>query len=453
MNTVRMWWLLHQRSRREASAATRFTGVLAVIAFAATSAVALVVVGGLQAFIRRGGDPSVMPADAGIRSFYVILAWIAVFLLLVPLSTLGAAAARLAMARRDERLAILRLVGATRTQVSALTLADAGMQAGLGAVLGIGGYLAVLPVLSLLSFQGRALTVTELWVGLPLLAATLAAVVAVALVSALSSLQRVSISPLGVAARTTMPLLSVFRLSVLVLVSVGGLVAFNVLGSVAGMIGVVIAAGFVALGLATLNLIGPFILQVVGRITAALARRTETLLAGRRLAADPKAAWRSVSGVGLAAFIAGVVSLVGMFAGESAGDPAGQILISDLVTGGLLTLAIAGVLAAVSTGVMQAGRLIDQRQEYRNLVLVGAELRVLSRARHRETLIPLVAALGTATGSVLIVVVPMIGMSAYLNPAVLASYALSILGVGAIVMVGAWASGFVARGLTADLHA
>lgn len=452
MNTARLWWLLHQRSRRDSSAATRFTGVLAVIAFAATSAVALVVVGGLQAFIRRGADPSIMPADAGIRSFYVILAWIAVFLLLVPLSTLGAAAARLAMARRDERLAALRLVGATRTQVSAMTLADAGVQAAVGALLGIGGYLAVLPVLTMLSFQGRALTVAELWVGVPLLAATLAAVVVVALVSAMSSLQRVSISPLGVAARTTRPRLSVFRLSVLALASIGGVVAFNVLGSVAGMIGVVIAAGFVALGLAALNLIGPFVLQVVGRITAALARRSETLLAGRRLAADPKAAWRGVSGVGLAAFIAGVVSLVGMFDAEPANNPSGQILVADLVTGGLLTLVIAGVLAAVSTGVMQAGRLIDQRQEYRNLVLAGAQASVLSRARQRETLIPLVAALGTATGSVLIVVVPMIGMSAYLNPMVLLSYALSIAGVAAIVMIGAWASGFVARGLTADLH-
>jgi hypothetical protein len=453
MNTAGLWWLLQQRSRRETSAATRFTGVLAVSAFAATSAVALVVVGGLQAFIRRGADPTVMPSDPGIREFYVILAWIAVFLLLVPLSTLGAAAARLAMARRDERLAALRLAGATRGQVSALTLADSGVQAGLGAVLGIGGYLAVLPALTLLSFEDRALSVAELWVGLPLLLVTVVAVVAVALLSALSSLQRVSITPLGVAARTSRPLLSAFRLVVLGLVSIGGVVAFNVLGSVAGMIGVVIAAGFVALGLATLNVIGPFVLQLVGRITAAVARRPETLLAGRRLVADPKAAWRSVSGVGLAAFIAGVVALVGMFAGESANNSADQILVADLVTGGLLTLAIAGVLAAVSTGVMQAGRLIDQRQEYRNLVLAGAELRVLSRARQRETLIPLVAALGTATGSVLIVVVPMIGMSAYLNPAVLMSYALSVLGVAAIVMVGAWASGFVARGLTADLRA
>ncbi|HAM43487.1 MAG TPA: hypothetical protein DCM67_00475 [Propionibacteriaceae bacterium] len=452
MSTARLWWLLQQRSRREKSAATRFTGVLAVIAFAATSAVALVVVGGLQAFIRRGADPTLLPSDPGVGGFYVILAWIAVFLLLVPLSTLGAAAARLAMARRDERLAALRLVGATRTQVGALTLADAGLQAGLGAVLGIVGYLAALPALSLLSFEGRALSVAELWVGLPLLLATIAAVVAVALISALSSLQRVSITPLGVAARASMPLLSAFRLVVLGLVSIGGVVAFNVLGSVAGMIGIVIAAGFVALGLATMNLIGPFVLQLVGRITAALARRPETLLAGRRLAADPKAAWRSVGGVGLAAFIAGVVSLVGMFAEDPASGSSDQLLVTDLVTGGLLTLVIAGVLAAVSTGVMQAGRLIDQRQEYRNLVLAGAEVRMLSRARTRETVIPLVAALGTATGSVLIVVVPMIGMSAYLNPAVLMNYALSVLGVAAVVMVGAWASGFVARGLTADLR-
>lgn len=450
MNTAQLWLLLRQRSGGEKSSATRFTGTLAVIAFAVTSAVALVVVGGLQAFIRRSSDASLALPD-GVGGLYVMLAATAVLLLLVPLSTLGAAAARLAMARRDERLAALRLVGATRSQVGMLTVIDAGLQAGVGAVLGIVGYAATVPGLSLLSFEGRRLGVAELWVGLPLLLITIVAVVTVALLSALSSLQRVSITPLGVAARATKPALSVFRVSVLVLASVGGVVAFNLGGGLFGMAALLVVAGFVALGLAAMNLIGPLVLQVVGRITAALARRPETLLAGRRLVADPKAAWRSVGGVGLAAFIAGVVSLAGMFSQESAGDASEQILVTDLVTGGLLTLAIAGVLAAVSTGVMQAGRLIDQRQEYRNLVLAGAELRVLDRARHRETLIPLVAALGTATGSVLIVMVPLIGMAAYLNPAVLLSYALSILAVAALVMVGAWASGFVARGLTADL--
>ncbi|MEK8226302.1 hypothetical protein NKG05_09895 [Oerskovia sp. M15] len=42
-------------------------------------------------------------------------------------------------------------------------------------------------------------------------------------------------------------------------------------------------------------------------------------------------------------------------------DPAEAQFLGDLTTGGFLTLAIAGVLAAVSTGVMQAGRVIDQR--------------------------------------------------------------------------------------------
>lgn len=450
MNTAQLWMLLHQRSRGEKSSATRFTATLAVIAFAATSAVALIVVGGLQAFIRRSTDPSLALPD-GLGGFYVMLAATAVLLLLVPLSTLGAAAARLAMARRDERLAALRLVGATRSQVSLLTLTDAGLQASFGAVLGIGGYVAALPVLSLLSFEGRRLSVAELWVGVPLLLITILAVVAVALLSALSSLQRVSITPLGVAARATKPTLSVFRVSVLVLASVGAVVAFNLGGNLIGMAAVLVVAGFVALGLAGLNLIGPLVLQVVGRITSALARRPETLLAGRRLVADPKAAWRSVGGVGLATFIAGVVSLVGMFDQSSSPDASNQVLVIDLVTGGVLTLVIAGVLAAVSTGVMQAGRLIDQRQEYRNLVLAGASPAVLGRARLRETAIPLVASVGTATASMLVIMVPMLGLGSFTGPLTLGLYLGSVAVVVTLVMVAAGATGVVARGLTADL--
>ncbi|MEE9965873.1 MAG: hypothetical protein K4304_12385 [Propionicimonas sp.] len=450
MNTAKLWWLLRERSRGEKSAATRFTGTLAVIAFAATSALALVVVGGLQAFVRRAADPS-LALPEGMGGFYVVLAIIAVLLLVVPLSTLGAAAARLAMARRDERLAALRLAGATRFQVSWLTLADAGLQAGIGAVVGIAGYALLLPVLTFLSFEGRRLSVAELWVGVPSLMLTIVAVVVVALLSALASLQRVSITPLGVAAHASKPKLSVFRVAALVLASAGAVLAFNLGGGVFGMAAILVVGGFVALGMAALNLIGPLVLQVVGRSTAALARRPATLLAGRRLAADPKAAWRSVGGVGLATFIAGVVSLVGMFSGVQPTDTGEQILFTDLVTGGLLTLVIAGALSAVSTGVMQAGRLIDQRQEYRNLVLAGADVAVLGRARLRETLIPLVAAVGTSTLAMLAMMVPLLGTTAFTGATTLALYLGSVAGVSALVLLSAAATGAVARGLTADL--
>src|SRR5699024_12282115 len=115
------------------------------------------------------------------------------------LSTLGAAPARLAMARRDERLAALRLAGATTRQVSALTLFEACSQALLGALIGVAGYFALIPIVQLVEFQQHPFSYAELllpWWALPLAAV---GVVAVAAVSAGSSLRKVSISPLGVA--------------------------------------------------------------------------------------------------------------------------------------------------------------------------------------------------------------------------------------------------------------
>ncbi|MBA3019865.1 hypothetical protein [Propionicimonas sp.] len=449
MNSIQLWLLLRKRTQADRSASARFTSVLAVIAFAATSAVSLVVVGGLLAFIRRWQAGLAVGDTTPL--VYVMLAGFAVLLLLVPLATLGAAAARLAMARRDARLAALRLAGATTGQVSTITLLDAGLQAATGSLIGVLGYLAVLPLVTTLSFQGRQLGLAELWVGFPLLGATVLGVAAVGLVSAASSLQRVVITPLGVAARTTRPKLSIGRLVFLVAAAAGAFLSINLMGSLVGLFVLLVFGGFVALAMAVLNLIGPLVLQIVGRITASRARTAATLLAGRRIADDPKAAWRSVGGVAIATFIAGLTSLIGLFGGLNSVNEEERVLVVDLTTGGLLTLVIAGVLAAVSTGVMQAGRLIDQRQEYRNLVLAGTDTKTLDRARLRETSIPLLAALGTATVSMLVVMVPVVGTSAFVVPEVVVLFVGSVLGTAALVMSGAWATGFVARGLTADL--
>ncbi|TGO05405.1 hypothetical protein [Serinibacter arcticus] len=444
MTTLRLWFLLRRRSSGRSDPAG-LTGVLAVIAFAVTTAIALVVVGGLAAFVQRALAPGASDDDGT----YVFLAGFATLLLLVPLSTLGGAAARLAVARRDARLAALRLAGATTGQVAALTVLDAGVQAVLGAVVGVAGYGALLPLVARLSFQDRTFDVAELWVGLPGLLAAIGAVVVIALASAVSSLGRVAITPLGVAARTTPPGLRVIRLAALVVAVVGVVVANAALSGGAGTIMLVVLMAMVAAGMATLNVVGPFVLGLVGRLTARGARRPATLLAGRRIVDDPRGAWRSVGGVALATFIAGITAVASLFGADGGGGEQ-EVLVRDIGTGGLLTLAIAGIVAGVSTGVMQAGRVIDQRQAYRNLVLAGTDTRVLDAARFRETLIPLLAAAGTAAVSMLVIIAPLLGLSTFAQPQVLVQYVLSVLAAGGLVLLGAAASTPVARRMVAQ---
>src|SRR5690625_7377303 len=74
-------------------------------------------------------------------------------------------------------------------------------------------------------------------------------------------------------------------------------------------------------------------------------------------------------------------------------------------------LAIAGTLAAVSTGVMGAGRIIDQRGQYRALRMAGTEVAVLHRARWRQIMLPLVAAVVIAIAAAMLFIIPALGFA------------------------------------------
>ena len=410
--------------------------LLAVLAFAVTTALALSVLGGLLGFIGRAAVP--VPAGAvNDTAFYVVLAWIAVVLLVVPLAALGGAAARLGVSRRDARLATLRLLGVTPREVVALTVVETAVQGLVGAALGAVGYGALLPVWTRIPFQGRAFGIDELWVGWPALGLALLAVPLLAAVSGAASLRRVVVSPLGVARRTTPPGLRWVR----ALAVLAAVVAFMVLANVAGMLGpgiaVLVLLGALAAVFGTLNLVGPWTLAMVGRLMARLARRPATLLAARRLLDDPRAAWRVVGGLGLAAFVAGVLSVLpSLVAADMAGDPAGALLAQDLMTGGLLTLAIAFVLAATSAGIASAASVLDRRREYALQQLAGVPVELFDSVRRREALVPLGFVLATSVTVALVVQVPFVGMIGPLQPVGLVMIA-GCLGVGTVLLLAA----------------
>src|SRR5699024_4283294 len=128
-----------------------------------------------------------------------------------------------------------------------------------------------------------------------------------------------------------------------------------------------------------------------------------------------------------------------------ASTPEDARLFSDMATGGFLTLTIAGVVAAVSTGVMQAGRVIDRREEYRALRLAGTDLRAPDRARAREAAVPLAAGVTIATGASLIFLLPALGVGVVTSPAVVLQFVVSVAGACALVLLGSLASRGVVR--------
>ncbi|MGW0610458.1 FtsX-like permease family protein [Streptomyces sp. NPDC002788] len=259
----------------------------------------------------------------GTGRMYEFLARLATVLVIVPLLVLGASAARLSVSRRDQRLAALRLIGATPGRIAGLTAAEALLTGTAGALLGAVGYAVLLPVAASLPLAGGAWYTADLWIGaLPLLAVT-AGVVALVVVSALAGLRQVVVGPLGVARRSRSRGASAVRAVVFVAVVAGYGWITKKYGSDDSMALYAFAAVFLALAV-----IGPWVVRLLGRIVTARAKRPATLLAGRRLLDDPKAAWRIVSGLTLAGFVAGFFALLTLDAAPPWGGRPDQLAIA-----------------------------------------------------------------------------------------------------------------------------
>ncbi|MDF5752263.1 ABC transporter permease [Spongiactinospora sp. TRM90649] len=253
---------------------------------------------------------------------YQILALIATVLVVVPLLVFGGAAARLTVARRDQRLAALRLVGATPGQVVAMTVAEAVVVASAGAAAGLAVYGLTMPLLAMIPVGGGGWYTADLWPGVLPVAAVLLAVPVLVGLSAAAGLRQVVVSPLGVARRQTPPGMRMIRL-VAMLAALGAVPLVSGAGAGWGVFVVVLGLAFLSI-----NLAGPWVVGVLGRMVSASARKPARLLAGRRMTDDPRSAWRTVSGVALTGFVAGFLGLLSPAGGLFGDAPVGHLMLS-----------------------------------------------------------------------------------------------------------------------------
>lgn len=396
--------------------------VLPAVAFATTTALVLTVLAGAWSFLRWQDE---------IGRSYQFLAALALALLIPPLLTLGGAAARLSARRRDDRLAGLRLLGATTSTVTALTVIEAAGVAFLGACVGILGYLAIGPAVQLVHFRGEPIG-GAYWLPGWLVAVVVVVIVLLAVLSAVVSLRRVRISPLGVRRRQDPPRISWLWPVAGVLVLGGVFVAFQ---SGAGSIAVVVAVvvGGFAAALGVLGLVGPWVVGAVARRRLRRATRPDQLLAARAMAENPKAVWRQIGGVVSTCFIAVVagsgIALMGASQGEAMSAQDAQ-LVADIRTGILVTITVSFIMVACSTGVTQAAEVLDRAELYRNLDRLGMPRRTMTAAQRATITSPL---LTVAIGSVLVsglLVAPLAGMAMVVSPQtvllVLAALALGV---------------------------
>jgi hypothetical protein len=222
-----------------------------------------------------------------------------------PILILIGTATRLAAARREERYAALRLTGATSGQISVIAAADALISALLGSLAGIGVFVLLRPALAgtaITSERYFASQVTPTFYGY---LGVLVIVPVAAAVTGLLSLRRVRISPLGVSRKVTPPAPSKWRALPLVI----GLVLF-VVGLALTNTKSIGATAIPGLLIVMVGLVigGPWLTAEAARLVPRLLGGASPVLAARRLADNPKAAFRSVSGLVLAVFLGTMVA-------------------------------------------------------------------------------------------------------------------------------------------------
>ena len=382
---------------------------LPVLAFAASAALFLLIAGGIHAFYTwLGGDASTATSvEAGsgtkntahtLQPLYLMLAWVSGFLLLTPLFTLGASAARLSARRRDDRLATLRLLGASTRQLTLYTMLDSVIYAAVGFVLGFIVYLILVLPFGMLRFQNIPLGPENMLLPLPIVLVCGFVSLIIAATSSLFGLSKVTISPLGVRTRSDKPSLGKRALilgGVLLVVGFIGAIASQVIMNLAAdsmgangfVLVLVIAIMFglpILLTMLAVDLIGGFVVGLYARIRVRTARTPATLLAYRSILESPRAAWRQVSGVAMTTFIAAfmgpILGMINSASGVEEGS-AESYLIGDMLQGLVLVLFLSYLLVALSALLNQSAAIYERGSLYSSLRMMGTEAAVLKRSR------------------------------------------------------------------------
>ncbi|NMO53714.1 ABC transporter permease [Actinoplanes sp. TBRC 11911] len=228
--------------------------------------------------------------------------------LLFPVLIFIGTATRLNAARREQRFAAMRLVGATPRQISVVAAIETASAALAGTALGFVLFFVFRDSLASIPFTGDRFFSSDISLGGWDVLLVAVGVPAGAALAAAVSLRRVRVSPLGITRRTTPRPPRWYRLVPLLL----GLaeLTFFLIGprpeTSDGQMAVFVPG--LLLVMTGLLLAGPLLTMVSARVMARRSTRPAMLIAARRLADNPKAGFRAISGIMLALFITTVAT-------------------------------------------------------------------------------------------------------------------------------------------------
>jgi hypothetical protein len=269
------------------------------------------------------------PGEEVFSPFFRYAFGIGVLAVVFPMLVLISTATRLAANRREERFAALRLVGGTPGDIRIIATVEAMLSGFIGAVLGAVIFLVVRPTIAGAALVGTRYFESDLTPTVAGYVAMLIGVPIAAAIAALVSLRRLQVSPLGVTRRATPRPPTFWRLIALV-IGVGVFV-FGLSKTTRDGIGAPAYPGLI-LTMIGLVIAGPWLTAQAARLFGRSARGSSALLAARRLADNPKGAFRAVSGLTLAVFLGTMVGLIVPALNATEATPTAGAL-SDLLLG------------------------------------------------------------------------------------------------------------------------
>nr|WP_245162068.1 FtsX-like permease family protein [Brevibacterium marinum] len=413
------------------------SSILVMSAFFACATLFLTVAAGAWMFFQAPAGP-----DPGMDGMYRFLASFATILLVIPASTLASASATLSARRQDERLSTMSLLGARRSSIVTLAVAEPLVPAICGIVLGVVGYLGLAWPVSLIHFMGRPIGYENMLMPAWLVGAVVVFLILVCIVAALVGLRKVAISPLGVrtkALERKFPVVQVVMaaIAILLLPVVVGLTRSGGFGVA------VLLSGFIAvfvIGLLVVDLVGGLLIRWFAYLSGNRAQTPERLIAARLVSDEPKRFWRRVSGLAMTAFVAAVggsgISLMqlGLDAADGPGSEmrdADRFLFQDIFTGVMLVMGISILLIAVSALINQVADIYDRADTFQDLYAAGMDPGTMQAAMVRAVMGPVIWVSLLAGGLGLVLVLPFAGAALVLRPStfltILASVAVGIL--------------------------
>ncbi|MCV0402683.1 MAG: ABC transporter permease [Chloroflexi bacterium] len=247
---------------------------------------------------------------------------------LAPVAVFVATATRLSAARREMRLAALRLVGATPGQIARLAVVEALVVTSIGSLAGIVLFLVSRPLVARIPLDATTWWISSISPPMAAAVVMLLAVQVVGAIAALASMRRLVITPLGVQRRAAPSRPAAWRiiplgLSLAALAASVALFRDPGLSEVerVGMIGGAFAAVIGAIAFA-----GPWLTVVVGSVLHRVARGAAALLAARRLSDEPRGSFGAIAGVIMAVFVASAFFTFTAFARLQAGSDVDPLL-------------------------------------------------------------------------------------------------------------------------------